>query len=58
MMTLGSVTLFKGTKGSVGHITSLVLARKFKTDWLRFHSWGRLKFQLGKMLNLLLMLRA
>ena len=58
MMTLGSVTFFEGTKGSMRYITSLVLARKFQTDWLRLHSWGRLKLQLGKVLNLHLLMRA
>ena len=58
MMTLGSVTFFEGTKGSMRHITSLVLARKFQTDSLRLHPWGRLTLHLGKVLNLHVMMRA
>ena len=34
------VAFLKGTKGPTGLITSLGLTR-FKTDWLKLHSWGR-----------------
>ena len=31
---------FGAKKGSIWQITSLVLTRKFQTDWLRLYSWG------------------
>lgn len=38
---------FREQKGSIKCITSPALTRKFQTDWLRLHSWERLKLQLG-----------
>ena len=36
-----------GMKGSIRGITSLLLIRKFQTDWLRLHYWERLRLQSG-----------
>ena len=38
---------FGGQKGSIRWITSLVLTKKFQTDWLRLLSEGRLKLQIS-----------
>ena len=43
----GQATSFGGWQASIRQITSLVLTRKFPTDWLRLRSWERLKLQLG-----------
>ena len=34
-------------RGSISQITSLVLTKELQTDWLRLHSWKKLKLQLG-----------
>ena len=38
---------FGARRESVKEISSLVLTRKFQTDWLKLHSWERLKQQFG-----------
>ena len=47
-----SLSFFGGWMGSVRQVTSLLLTGKFQTDWLRLHSWERLKLQLGQVLSL------